>query len=151
MNMATQVVQKENLSTKLIGRWESACAKLAALAEEIPANNFDEHPAKGARSTGEVLRHVAFWNEYVADVARNQKPADGNELPRAGCATKTEVLAALRRTAAAATKALRASSRDLSPELTETLVSFLEHTSEHYGQLAVYARMNGVVPPASRG
>lgn len=149
--MATQVVPQENLSTKLIGRWEQACEKLAALAEEIPANKFDEHPAKGVRSTGEVLRHVAFWNEYVADVARGKTPAEGNELPRSVCATKTEVLAALRRTATSATKALRASSKGLSLEMTTTLVSFLEHTSEHYGQLAVYARLNGVVPPASRG
>lgn len=149
--MATQVVQQENLSTKLIGRWEKACEKLAALAEEIPANKFDEHPTKGVRTTGEVLRHVAFWNDYVADVARGKKPADGNELPRSGCATKTEVLTALRRTAASATKALRAGRSGLSLELTETLVSFLEHTSEHYGQLAVYARLNGIVPPASRG
>lgn len=149
--MAAQVVQQENLSTKLIGRWEQACERLAVLAEEIPASKFDDQPAKDARSAGEVLRHVAFWNEYVADVARGKKPADGNELPRAGCATKTEVLAALRRTAASATKALRASRSGLSAELTETLVSFLEHTSEHYGQLAVYARLNGIVPPASRG
>jgi len=24
------------------------------------------------------------------------------------------------------------------------------HSFDHYGQMAVYARMNGVVPPASR-
>ncbi len=149
--MATQVVAQEHLGNKLIGRWEQACEKLAALAEEFPANKFDEHPAKDVRSTGEVLRHVAFWNAYVADVARGKKPAEGNELPRTGCATKAEVVAALRRTAADATKALRASRSGLSPELVETLVSFLEHTSEHYGQLAVYARLNGILPPASRG
>ena len=32
----------------------------------------------------------------------------------------------------------------------ETLVGFLEHAGEHYGRLAVYARLVGVVPPASR-
>jgi len=26
----------------------------------------------------------------------------------------------------------------------------LWHASDHYGQLAVYLRMNGIVPPASR-
>jgi uncharacterized damage-inducible protein DinB len=32
----------------------------------------------------------------------------------------------------------------------EMLATFIEHTTEHYGQLVVYARLNGIVPPASR-
>ena len=39
----------------------------------------------------------------------------------------------------------------LSPEAAELLVSFIEHNCEHYGQLVVYARLSGIVPPASRG
>ena len=35
-------------------------------------------------------------------------------------------------------------------DLVELYVSFLAHTAEHYGQLAVCARLAGVVPPASR-
>jgi hypothetical protein len=35
-------------------------------------------------------------------------------------------------------------------KITELVATFLEHTSEHYGQLAVYARMKAIVPPASR-
>jgi 2-methylisocitrate lyase-like PEP mutase family enzyme len=39
-----------------------------------------------------------------------------------------------------------------SPDLkaSKLLVRFNEHTSEHYGQVAVYARLMGIVPPASR-
>jgi hypothetical protein len=33
----------------------------------------------------------------------------------------------------------------------DTIVSFIEHSGEHYGQLVMYARLNGIVPPASRG
>jgi hypothetical protein len=32
----------------------------------------------------------------------------------------------------------------------DTLVTFIEHAGEHYGQLVVYARLLGIVPPASR-
>jgi len=28
-------------------------------------------------------------------------------------------------------------------------MTFVEHTAEHYGQLAVYGRLIGIVPPAS--
>jgi len=31
----------------------------------------------------------------------------------------------------------------------DTMISFIEHSGEHYGQLVMYARLNGVVPPAS--
>jgi hypothetical protein len=30
------------------------------------------------------------------------------------------------------------------------LAAFLEHCGEHYGQLVVYSRLNGIVPPATR-
>jgi len=38
---------------------------------------------------------------------------------------------------------------DLSAESAELLVTFIEHNCEHYGQLVVHARLNGIVPPAS--
>jgi hypothetical protein len=30
------------------------------------------------------------------------------------------------------------------------VLSYLGHASEHYGQLVIYYRLNGLVPPASR-
>jgi hypothetical protein len=35
-------------------------------------------------------------------------------------------------------------------ELAEVPAEKLGHTSEHYGQLALYGRLMGIVPPASR-
>jgi hypothetical protein len=32
----------------------------------------------------------------------------------------------------------------------DTMISFIEHSGEHYGQLVMHARLNGVVPPASQ-
>jgi hypothetical protein len=34
--------------------------------------------------------------------------------------------------------------------MVDTVVSYLGHNAEHYGQLAVYLRLDGIVPPASR-
>lgn len=150
--MATKVVQQETISAGLIVRWEQAGEKLAALAEEFPANKFEYTPAEGARTVADVLRHVAFWNHIVADRARGKKADEAaNELPKAKFSTKAEVLAALKRSTADATKALNENSSGLTPEQCEMLVSFIEHNCEHYGQLVVYARLNGIVPPASRG
>jgi uncharacterized damage-inducible protein DinB len=134
----------------LIERWQNAGAKLAELAEDIPETHYEVPPVGGVRTVGDILRHVAFWNLYVADVARGNG-ADGspNELPKAGYDTKAKVIAAVRRSVAEAAAALRESS--MAPDTVELIVTFLEHGSEHYGQLVVYARLNGIVPPASRG
>lgn len=150
--MATKIAQQETVSTKLIGRWEQVCQKLAALAQEIPANKFDYKPVDGVRTVAEILRHAAFWNLYVADAVRGKKGNDSdNELSAQQFATKKQIIDALTSSASDVAKALREAPGELRPETVETLVAFIEHNCEHYGQLAVYARMNKIVPPASRG
>lgn len=150
--MATKPIRQETVSEKLIGRWEQVCQKLIALAEAVPASKFDYCPAEGVRTVADVLRHVAFWNFYVADSARGKKADDqANELAKDKFSTRAQITDVLKRSAADATEALKELSSGLSPKTAEMLVSFIEHNSEHYGQLVVYARLNGVVPPASRG
>jgi uncharacterized damage-inducible protein DinB len=147
-----KAVQQETISAKLIGRWELACQKLVALAEEIPGTKFEYRPLDGVRTFANVLRHVAFWNRYVADSANGRKGDDtANELPRDEYPTKTQIVEALKRSAADAADALKGNASGLSPEMAEMVVTFIEHNCEHYGQLVVYARLNGIIPPASRG
>jgi len=150
--MATKAIQEEILSTRLIRRWEQVGQKLASLAEEIPENKFNYRPVDSVRTLADVLRHIAFWNQYVADLAHGRKADDkANELPRSEFPTKARILDALKRSAADASDALRKHKAALSPDMAETVVTFVEHNCEHYGQLVVYARLNGIIPPASRG
>jgi len=148
--MKAETATQPDVSEMLIGHWEQICRKLEALAEEFPAQKFDSSPV-GTRTVAEVLRHVALWNNYVAAIARGKKVDDSaNELPRDKFRTRAEILSALKRSTSGAADALRANSSGLSVELADTVVSFIEHNSEHYGQLVSYARLNGIVPPASR-
>jgi hypothetical protein len=150
--MATKAVQHGTVSAKLIKRWQQVCRKLTALAEEIPENRFDYRPVDGVRTIADVLRHVAFWNQYVADSTSGRKGDDtANELPKDGFSTKARIVGALKRSAADAADALKDNPSGLSPEIAEMAVTFIEHNCEHYGQLVVYARLNRIVPPASRG
>ena len=150
--MATEAIQQETVSIKLIGRWEQVGQKLAVLAEEVPENKFDYKVVDGVRTFADVFRHVAFWNRYVADSARGTKGDDAaNELPKGEFSTKARIVDALKRSGADASNALKEHKSGLSPEMAEMLVTFIEHNCEHYGQLVVYARLNGIVPPASRG
>jgi uncharacterized damage-inducible protein DinB len=150
--VATKEIQPETVSSKLIGRWEQLGQKLARFAEELPESKFDYRPVDGVRTFADVLRHVAFWNRYVADCARGKKGDDtANELPKDEFPTKKRILNALKQSNADATSALMDHKSGLSPEMTEMLVTFIEHNCEHYGQLVVYARLNRIVLPASRG
>jgi len=149
--MTAKTAKEETLAAVLIGRWEQVGRKLATLAEAFPEDRYESAPAEGVRTVGDVLRHVAFWNQYVADSANGRKVDDSlNELPKADYATKARVVKALNRASADAASAIQSHAGKMDAKTAEMIVSFIEHTSEHYGQLVVYARLNGIVPPASR-
>jgi uncharacterized damage-inducible protein DinB len=149
--VSVKTAEQETVASKLINRWQSVGEKVVLLAEEFPENKYKYKPVERVRSVADVFRHVAFWNQFVADSARGQKADDrANELPEFEYGTKAKILAALKRSIADATSALREHQAAMSPETAEMLVTFIEHNCEHYGQLVVYARINGIVPPVSR-
>src|SRR4051794_1643405 len=136
----------------LLKQWTDIGEKVVQLAEQFPEDKYEFRPVAGVRTFGDQLRHVAFWNGFVAKSARGEK-ADGkqNELPKTEYATKAAVVKALKSSLAEATAVLKGGPPTPSTKLTELWVSFTEHSGEHYGQLVVYYRLNGIVPPASRG
>lgn len=149
--MSTTAMAEQTLTRVLIERWEQVARKFADLAEEVPEEKFEWTPVPGLRTCGDIVRHVAFWNRYVHALLLGQE-ADGsaNQLPAAEYPTRTKAVAALRDSATEVAAALRQHRGELLPRTLEHVVTFVEHTSEHYGQLAVYARAMGIVPPASR-
>ena len=142
----------ETLRDVLLKQWTDISEKVVQLAEQFPEDKYDFKPVAGVRTFGDQLRHVAFWNGYVAKSARGEK-ADGklNELPKSEYPTKAAVVKALKSSLAEATALLMQGPATPSVKLTNLWVSFTEHSGEHYGQLVVYYRLNGIVPPASRG
>lgn len=150
--MATKPQQESTLASFLADRWEQGVKKLAELAETLPESKLEWTPVDGVRSYGGVLRHVAFWNRCVADCLNGRQADDSlNELPAAEYPTKAKILEAMLRISQDVVAALRAQPVSADRKALELAVTFVEHNSEHYGQLAVYARLMGVVPPASRG
>ena len=135
----------------LLSRWTEIGDKIVKLAEEFPEGRFDAKPVPDVRSFADQLRHVAFWNRYVQKTLRREE-ADGqaNELPAVTYATKTKIVKVLRSSFDDVAKEFGAMNGSAKSADADTMVSFIEHSGEHYGQLVVYARINGVVPPASR-
>jgi len=135
----------------LLKHWSDIGDKIVKMAEDFPEEKYEFKPNPAVRSFADNLRHVAFWNGFVAKNARGEK-ADGkeNELPKAQYGTKAAVVKALKESLADATAQLKNGPAAPPTKLVDLWVSFTEHSGEHYGQLVVYYRLNGLVPPASR-
>jgi len=146
-----QQPKPENNRDVLLTGWTEIGEKVVKMAEEFPENKYDFKPTDGVRTFADVLRHVAFWNQWVTKTARGEKP-DGkpNELPKAQYGTKAAIVSALKASVADGAAELKKASASPDPKSTGLWMSFISHNSEHYGQLVVYYRLNGVVPPASR-
>lgn len=150
--MSAKLTQEKTVSAMLACHWQQIGEKFLALAEAMPEDKFGYKPIDGTRTVGDLLRHVAFWNQYVRDSVLGKNPSDAaNELPRERFSTKRRIIDVLHRSTVEVVEALGQRFSDLTPELVEMLGAFVEHTCEHYGQLVVYARLNGIVPPVSRG
>jgi hypothetical protein len=136
----------------LLGGWTDIHGRVVKMAEEFPEDKYEFKATKDVRSFADVLRHVAFWNDWVVKSVRGEKP-DGkpNELPRAQYSTKAQIVAALRKSVDAGAAQLKSGSPTPPVNATEQWMSFISHSSEHYGQLVVYYRLNNLVPPVSRG
>src|SRR5258705_7297644 len=135
----------------LLTRWSEIGDKMIKLAEAFPENKYDARPVPDVRSFADQLRHVAFWNKYVQKTLRREE-ADGqaNELPASSFPTKTKIVKVLRTTFDDVAKEFAAMNGSAGSADADTMVSFIEHSGEHYGQLVMYARLSGMVPPASR-
>jgi len=149
--MTPKAKQEDALLTVFVTRWEEIGGKLAKLANEFPEKKFEDRPVESVRTFGEVLRHLAFWNQYVADTLRGRKADDSlNEVPLAEYPTKGATVKVLERNSRAVVEALKERRAALDPKTIELLTTFLEHACEHYGQLVVYTRLAGITPPSSR-
>jgi DinB superfamily len=141
---------QDMFSTMLTKQWEQINDKIATLAEQFPEEKYEFSPVDGTRTFGGVLRHLAFWNQFVANSVRGIKTDETlNELPVHECPTKAQVVKALKKSTEEATTALKGRG-ELEPSTAELCATFTQHSSEHYGQLVVYYRLSGLVPPASR-
>jgi len=94
--MSAKPATEQPLTKLLIERWEQVSRKFEKLAEELPVEQFEWAPVMGIRNCGDVLRHVAFWNQYVTATLRGQDANDSvNELTAADYPTKEKALGSI--------------------------------------------------------
>jgi uncharacterized damage-inducible protein DinB len=141
-------------------------ASFVGLADAMPAEKYAFKPANGefkdARTFGEQVKHVACANvAFFNEIEKKEPPSHCETGGPNPATTKAELLTYLRDSFAYAGRVLRTmtAANALDPaggpyggNSTRLGLATLAvwHASDHYGQLVVYLRMNGIVPPASR-
>jgi hypothetical protein len=141
--------------------------ELVPLADAMPAAKFDFAPTngefKGVRNFRQQVGHTAAVIYYAASTVIGEKcPVDigKDENGPATLKTKEEVVQYLKGAFAYAHKAMaKVNEGNLTEEIStnwgKQTRAFMAnvivwHSFDHYGQMVVYARMNGIIPPASR-
>jgi len=140
--------------------------QFVALADAMPAEKYGFRPTDGAfkdvRSFGEQVKHVACANfGFFNEIEKKEPPPRCGEGGPNPAKTKAELMAYLRESFAYAGGVLRTMTPANAMEpaggpyggkSTRLGLATLAvwHGSDHYGQLVVYLRMNGIVPPASQ-
>ena len=149
-------------SQALLDNWNDVGRKLIAMAEDFPEDKYDFKPVPAQRSFAEQLLHAANANYFFTNPAMGRKPPAGEDPKRADYKTKAAVVAFVRKAFEDGAAAIKfKGDNGLSDLVVDPFANqqvrvsdmawgLLEHSGEHYGQLVVYYRVAGMVPPESR-
>jgi uncharacterized damage-inducible protein DinB len=130
-------------------QFEDTNRRLLDMAKDFPEDKYGYRATKDVRSFGEIVVHVSSGNAYAAKAGRGEK-ANWDEIDPKGYTTKAAMVALLEKTIADANATLKATPEDRWAKTVQPWLAVIEHAGEHYGQLVVYYRNNGMVPPESR-
>lgn len=149
-------------SQALLYNWNEVGRKLIAMAEDFPEDKYDFKPVPAQRSFAEQLLHAAGANYFFINPALGVKPPAGDDIKRDQYKTKAAVVTFVKKSFADGAAVIKQKGdqgmNDLIVDpfskqqvrVSDMAWGLLEHAGEHYGQLAVYYRVAGLVPPESR-
>jgi len=148
-------------SQAVLESWNDVGRKIIAMAEDFPEDKYDFKPTPAQRSFAEQLLHVAGGNYYFTSPATGQKTPT-EDPKRDQYKTKADVVAFVKKSFAEGAAVIKTKGDKgmnlavLNPDnhqmvrIVDLAYGLVEHSGEHYGQLVVYYRLSGLVPPESR-
>jgi uncharacterized damage-inducible protein DinB len=149
-------------SQSVLDQWNDIGRKLIAMAEDFPEDKYDFKPTPAQRTFAEQLLHATGVNYYFTNVVLGEKPPTSENPPRDQFKSKQAVVDYVKKSFADGADAIRKkgdagmSAMVVDPyanqyvRVNDYAYGFIEHLGEHYGQLVVYYRVAGLVPPESR-
>ncbi len=144
----------------LVKDWQEQKDSLMKLADAMPEDKFGFKSTPAQRSYGEHIMHAALVNVDLLKVVGGRAAAP--TFTAESAKTKADILAALAASydygsalLQEQTEATIGQTQEASWLGTSTRArmfwTLLSHSMDVYGQMVVYLRLNGIVPPASRG
>jgi len=151
-------------SAEVLTAWNDIGGRLVEMAEDFPEDKYDFKTTPAQRTFAENLLHVAsdFRREISAIKGTQAGPPPDKDFSRADYKTKADVVKLLKQAVADGAALIQEQGdagltrENKSPydatmqHVSYTWLGTMEHAGEHYGQLVVYYRVAGLVPPASR-
>jgi uncharacterized damage-inducible protein DinB len=149
-------------SQVVLSQWNEIGRKLVAMAEDFPEDKYDFRPVPAQRTFAEQLLHASNAMYFFTNPARGQKPPAEEDPKRENYKTKADVVAFVKKCVQDGADAIKTKGDKGMAEpytdpgskqqmqLSDLAYGLIEHSGEHYGQLAVYYRVAGLVPPESR-
>jgi uncharacterized damage-inducible protein DinB len=145
----------------VLNSWNEIGRKLTAMAEDFPEDKYDFKPTPAERSFAEQLLHAAGSCYYFTNPAMGKKPPAAEDPKRDQYKSKADIVGFVKRSFADGAAAIQSKGdKGLMTEVVyfpqqksrviDIAYGIIEHSGEHYGQLVVYYRLAGLVPPESR-
>jgi uncharacterized damage-inducible protein DinB len=130
---------------------------VVAAAEKMPEENYSFKPVPDVRTFGQLVSHLAESQYFFCGLAGGDaKPAGGDEKAKT---SKAELVAALKEAVAFCSKTYANMTDAKGGEMVKmmnydfarlaVLTGNIAHDYEHYGNMATYMRIKGIVPPSS--
>jgi hypothetical protein len=153
-----------NLVCEIENDWSRNNVLLYGLADAMPAEKYGYKATPAQQSFGERVLHVAQVNLMLLQTLGAKTPAPAIDM---NATSKAASMAALRRVGEYGVAVIREFGEQgllaridspgpvgwfMGPKISRqrALYFLMTHSQDTYGQLVVYARMNGIIPPASR-
>ena len=152
--------EKVSLQAELLKDWTGLKDTMHKIAAEMPADKYSFKPTPEQQAFGERVVHVAGTNVYFLSLLGGTATKPTID-PKA--TTKDAALKALddsfdygtailkQQTDEGLLQSVASAPKFMGPSSRARIIAFLAgHTWDIYGQMAVYLRLNGRVPPASQ-
>lgn len=138
-------------SQALLANWNDIGGRIVAMAQDWPEDKYTYRPNDQVRTFQQQLLHVAGSNYDLVNHVAGSKMGDGRNDPVVSdYATKEQTVAFLKKSVADGAAEIQKEGDSGVLAHLDYWTGYTEHMGEHYGQLVVYYRNNGVVPPESR-
>ncbi len=145
----------------VLDSWNEVGRKLIAMAEDFPDDKYDFKPTPAQRSFAEQLLHAAGSNYFFTNPVMGKEPQAAEDPKRDQYKSKADIVAFVKKSFADGAAAIQSKGEkgltmevvyfpDQKARVLDIAYGLIEHSGEHYGQLVVYYRLAGLVPPESR-